>query len=605
MDYRQKLSDLGIDMHKIRGNSGKVKCPKCSDGRKKKSDPCLSVNVNEGWYKCHNVGCDFTGNVKFEGGKPKEYKRPQFKNATNCSDEILQWFQTRGISSMTINNAGIQSGFTWFPQLNAEAYCIQFPYFKHGVLANIKHRDGLKNFRLEKDAELVFFGLESLKSSDEYILITEGEIDALSFNEAGVTYAISVPNGASLSSNNALEYLDNCWSYFDNDKKVILALDNDNPGLLLREELSRRIGKERCFKVNFGKHKDANEYFLAEGAQALREVVNPENLIEYPLQGVLTVNDIWDEVEFIMENGLPRGKTTGVFYQFDEYFSFEGSKLCVVTGPPNAGKSPFVDCNALIMSIRHGWKWGVCSMESKPLKIYIVKLMEKILGKFIRPGVVITAEQKERLRNFLQEHFFFIEANYDNNESDTLDFILSASSDLVRKFGIKGLIIDPWNKIEHQIKNGETETNYVSRALDQIIRHEQKHDLFVFLVAHPSKPKSAMKKGETWVPSLYDVSGSNNFYNKPDWGITVARNFATECTEVHITKCKWEHLGKLGAVAMKYNGANGRLYTQGDKPDFSNWLDTLPGKQFYKKPEEDFTEDFVEEEIYENNEAPF
>lgn len=573
MDYRSKLSDLGIDVHRVRGGQGKVLCPKCSHTRKKKKDPCLSVNVIDGWFLCHN--CDWKGNVReIFRDKKKEYVRPVFNNRTNLDKSIVDWFFSRGISQDTLIKTKITQDVVFFPQVNAQRVCVNFNYFREGELINIKSRDHEKNFRLSKDAELIFYGLDNLKKSDNYIVIVEGEFDSLSFIECGIDYVISVPNGASKSSSSSLEYLDNCWEYFDNEKIVILAVDNDEPGMILREELSRRIGKNRCRKVDFKDVKDANEYLLKYGPEKLSEVVLEKNLIEYPLKGVSEVSDYWEEASLIMDNGLKKGVTTGYFDELDEMISFDGSKLCVVTGIPNSGKSPMTDMIMLALSIRHGWKWGVCSMENKPTALYIVKLSEKILGKFIRPGHTVTDELKERIKNFLSNHFYFIEPNYDNNESDTLEFILDSAKGLVRKHGIKGLVIDPWNKIEHKYRNGENETSYVSRVLDDMIRFEQVHDLFMFLVAHPAKPKKT-KMGEYEVPDLYSISGSANFYNKPDWGMTVHRNYKTGLTEIYVNKVKWDHLGKRGHCALKYNGGNGRLGPAHKALDFSNWLDSM------------------------------
>lgn len=568
-EYRDKLSALGIDMTKLRGSQGKLKCPNCSETRKKKSDPCLSINVTEGWYNCHN--CGWKGNVKEKNIKPKkEYKIPQAINQTECSPGIVAFFAARGISQKTLIETKTRSGFSWMPQLNGTVEAIQFNYFRDGNLVNIKHRDGNKNFKLESQAELIFFGLDDIKNSDT-IIIVEGEPDKLAYWEAGVFNVISVPNGASKSSTDKMEYLENCWDYFENDKIVILATDRDEPGFILREELSRRIGKDRCRKVNFKDCKDANEYLMTHGPMNLRDTVNSENLIDYPLKGVVELDEIWEDVEMVMDKGLPKGIVTEDLFDLDELISFDGSKLCVVTGVPNSGKSPLVDIIMIILAIKFGWKWGVCSMENKPLKVYIVKLAEKVIGHFIRPDRPLSKEHKEAVREFISEHFFFVEASQDDNESETLQFILDAFKGLVRKHGIKGITIDPWNKIEHQYRNGENETNYVSRALDDLIRFEQRHDLFAFLVAHPGKPNT--KKKEDFIPDLYSVSGSSNFYNKPDWGITVHRNYETGLTEVYVNKCKWDHLGKRGHCALKWNPINGRLGNCFGGYDTDNWLE--------------------------------
>lgn len=573
MDYREKLADLGIEVHKIRGEQGAVTCPKCSHSRKKKKDPCLSVNISNGAYCCHH--CDWQGNVRFDGKPKKEYFKPTFTNQTECDQDVVSWFFKRGIGQITLRNFQIKTGWTFLPQTNKEEYCIQFPYFRNNELINIKHRDAIKNFRLEKNAELIFYGLDDLRDDHDYILIAEGEICKLSWNEAGINYALSVPNGASKGSNTNLEYLDNCWEYFDNKKKIIIATDNDEAGMILREELSRRLGKARCYKIDFGDVKDANDYLVKYGPEKLRKLVAKENLIEYPIRGVLDTEDYWSDVENYSKNGLSRGILTGLYPDLDKYMSFSGGKFCVVTGAPNSGKTPFIDQVMMALSIRHNWKWAVVSMESKPVAMYVSSLVEKLIGRPMKKGKPYPQEEMNMAKNFFENHVYFIEANIYNNEKDNLNFIMTAIEDLAARKGINGFVIDPWNKIEHEMNRGESETNYVSRALDQIIKSCQKFDLFGFLIAHPTKLDKD-KTGEVKVPSLYDVSGSSNFYNKPDWGITVHRNKKTSFTEVYITKAKWRHLGGLGEFVLKYNPANGRLGNVSEKLDFSNWVKSLP-----------------------------
>lgn len=573
MDYRQKIADLGIEVQKIRSDQGQTTCPKCSHTRKKKKDPCLSVNISNGAYCCHH--CGWQGNVRFEGGKPKEYTRPVFTNQTDCVESVVNYFASRGINQMTLIRNQIKNGVTKVPQTGKEELCIQFPYFRNGELINIKYRAYEKHFKLEKNAELIFYGLDDLKDSQDYILIAEGEICKLSWNEAGIDYALSVPNGASKSTSASLEYLDNCWEYFNNKKKIIIATDNDEAGMILREELARRLGKGRCFKIDFGDVKDANEYLVKYGHAKLRELIMPKNLIEYPIRGVLDTSDFWSGVVNYSKNGLNRGVITGLYPEFDQLMSFTGSKLCVVTGAPNSGKTPFIDQICMSLSIRHGWKWGIVSMESKPIEMYVSSLVEKLIGKPMNKKKPYDDHEMDMARSFFEQHFYFIEANIYNDEKDTLDFIMSTVEDLALRKGINGFVIDPWNKIEHEIRKGESETNYVSRALDQIVRSCQKHDLFGFLIAHPTKLEKD-KSGQFKVPTLYDVSGSSNFYNKPDWGITVHRNKNTGYTEVHVTKAKWRHLGSLGNLSLKYNPVNGRLGNSNEKLDFSNWINSLP-----------------------------
>ena len=57
--------------------------------------------------------------------------------------------------------------------------------------------------------------------------------------EAGIPNSISVPNGATLNSNN-LDYLDACIDYFEDKERIILAVDADEAGQALQQELNKK-----------------------------------------------------------------------------------------------------------------------------------------------------------------------------------------------------------------------------------------------------------------------------------------------------------------------------------------------------------------------------
>ena len=155
------------------------------------------------------------------------------------------------------------------PQTGKTENTIWFNYLMGDQLINVKYRDGRKNFKLYKGAEKVFYNINSIVGYDTCI-ITEGEMDVLALHEAGIKNAISVPNGATLTNNN-LDYLDNCIDYFEDKEKVILAVDQDEAGQMLQQELIRRLGAEVCFLVTFEDCKDANEYLLKYGKEKLAE----------------------------------------------------------------------------------------------------------------------------------------------------------------------------------------------------------------------------------------------------------------------------------------------------------------------------------------------
>ena len=547
----------------IKRNSGQVKtkCPKCSHDRKKKTDPCLSVNIDEGVWNCHN--CGWTGGLKKENNymKEKDYVIPKLIETNKYSEKLISWFKGRGISKQTIIDNRIGEGKEYMPQLNKEVTTIQFKYYRNSQLINIKYRDGAKNFKLVKDAERVMYGLDDLLGKKD-VIVVEGEMDKLAFYEAGFKNCVSVPNGA---SNLKMEYLKD---FPDNLERVYLAVDDDEPGRKLQDELSRRIGRDICYRVLYPEGcKDINDVLVKHNKGVVKECITDAQV--YPLEGVISVRDFNMDIDQLYEDGLQRGLTVG-HNIFDNLFSFTTSQLTVVTGVPTHGKSNFLEHIALRLSSQHGWKFGVFSPEHYPMQLHFSVLSEKLIGKSFRKITRYNRMSKTDLKSakdFISEHYHWIRPDGDIY---TIDSILETAKGLIRRHGINALIIDPYNKINANI-SGENETNYINKFLTRLTIFKQKYDIHIFLVAHPRKMQK-QDNGQYEIPTLYDVAGSANFYNQVDNGITVYRDFKNELTSVYVQKVKFRHIGELGEAQFKYNLQNGRYSELGEPLDNKSYL---------------------------------
>lgn len=156
---------------------------------------------------------------------------------------------------------------------------------------------------------------------------------------------------------------------------------------------------------------------------------------------------------------------------------------------------------------------------------------------------------------WLDDHHVVISAQED--EEVTLDWLLDAMEGAVVRHGCKIVVIDPWNEIEHKRQAGDNETDYTGRAIRTIKRFAKRFQVHVILVAHPAKLQK--ENGKYQIPSLYDISGSANFYNKCDVGIVVHRQ-SKDDTVIKIQKVRYHGvIGKPGEIAVQYNGATGRF----------------------------------------------
>lgn len=539
------LERMGINLHNKKHGSLKTTCPKCSEGRKDKKNPCLSVNVSEGVYNCHH--CDFKGKV-FEK-KRKEWIKPPPRLEKLDKETIAYFENNRGISNNTLLRFKVTDGIEWMHKAQAEIPVICFNYFRNDDLINVKFRGKNKDFKLVKDAELIFYNLDSIDGEKEAI-ICEGEIDAMSIYEAGFYNVVSVPNGASKGSQK-LEYLDNCWTYFEDKEKVLLMTDGDEAGESLKEELARRIGYEKCFYVHYPKDcKDANEVLLKHGKIALKSIIDVA--VPWPIEGLMTMDDMYETIKYFYEHGYPEGKKAGVG-EFDEYLSFYPGQLTIVTGIPGSGKSEFVDWLMTKLAIKHEWTWGICSFENPP-EFHVTKLAEKITNRSFafrkNTDHRISVEQFEYSIAMIDKYFHFINLSL---VDVTMDGLLEKAEQLVKRKGIKGLLFDPWNCIEHKVPIGMNKIDYILECLNKLIMFLDRNKVHGFLVAHPTKLQKDKNTKKYEIPTMYSISGSADFFNRTHNGISVYRDFDTNIVDIYVQKVKWSWLGKLGFCSYQFD----------------------------------------------------
>lgn len=546
--------DVGIEIKASWHGNVKTHCPQCRDTRKNKNDKSLSVNLDEKVWNCHH--CGWTGKL-IEKTK-KVYFRP-LDAELQLSQKAQEYLKNRGLSTYTIQRFKIGESSEFMPQTGKEMNCLNFKYYRKEQLVNIKYRDGGKNFKMVKDAELILYNLDSLEGAEECV-ITEGEFDCMAVAEAGYYEVVSVPNGAS-KGNQKMEYLDNCYEFFGKIKRVIIATDADDPGVNLRNELARRLGRHRCFYIQYPEGcKDFNEVLLTYGKDEIKARIKDAQ--PFPVDGVFRVENIEEELDYYYQNGFQGGEKIG-YEEFDRIFSFRPGELTTVTGIPGSGKSAWLDQVLVRLSSRHGWKHAVCSPENQPVPLHISKIASCFIGMpFYRanPSNRMTEAQWNYAKYFVNEHYWF----YNITEVDlTVDGVLEKAAELIMRFGINSLVIDPWNTLDHNIPAGMNETQFISKALTKIGTFAKSYSVHIFLVAHPTKINKDRQTGKFEVPNLYNISGSAHFFNKTDNGITVYRDFETNLITVYIQKVRFFFVGKVGYTTFTYEVETGRYAEEG------------------------------------------
>ena len=537
-------------------------CPLCSHTRKSENRKakCAMYDWERGLGTCMNCNEVFQLHTfQRKGGGDKEYFKPDY-NPTNLPDKVVEWFKGRGISSSTLTALSIGYGREYMPQINAQANAIHFNYFIGNELINVKYRDGQKNFKLVKGAEKVFYNLNGIINSDVAIIV-EGEMDVLALHEAGIRNAVSVPNGAVIGNNN-LDYLDNCIDYFADKEKIIIAVDSDEAGQTLQHELIRRLGAEICYTATFGEAKDANEALTSFGADFVRDAIN--NASAVPLEYVTTLNEIKHELEDFVHNGFKPGYQVGLD-NFDDIFSTYTGQFITVTGVPSSGKSDFVDRMVVGYNQRYGWKTAFASPENQPVFLHGHKLVRKI-WQGMPTKEDVGGEKWNQITQQVNDNYYFIDM-----ERYDLDSILKKGAELVKRKGIKCLVIDPFNKVRMADGRGLNVVDYTMEYLTRIDEFCKKYDVLVMIVAHPTK-MNKKDDGTIEEPTMYNIKGGGEWYDASYHGLLVHRDYKARTVKVKVLKVKFQNLGENQAEAhFKWDPDSGD-YIPYTKPEF----DTMP-----------------------------
>ena len=538
--------------------STRVACPYCSTERKKANSKDMTLTRKEDGavvFHCHH--CQTSGSVQPQ----QERKLSAVPNPTIVSNKLerlhYDWLQQRGISQQTADKMKLFASEKYFGKLGRSADAIGFPYFRNGALVAAKYRSFPdKDFTQDSGGAHDFFGIDMVKKG-EPLIIVEGEIDCLTLLELGIENVVSVPSGAPIkvadgkvlpSEDKKFAYVWNAREIIDAAPYVVLATDQDNAGQALAEELARRIGKEKCRLAKFAK-KDLNEVHLDDPARTGEVFKVIDSAAAYPISGISDAGTYFDRLNDLYTKGTGKGFSTG-YSSVDSVYTVAPAQLTVVTGYPSSGKSNFIDQIMVNLARDHDWKFAVCSFENQP-EIHISRLMEIYTKRrFFEGKDRMTEQDKDIAFKFVKDHFLFIDTN--GEEPSTLDSILERARAAVKRMGVRGLVIDPYNYIELPKGDG-TETNAISDMLTRVQKFCKAHDVHTWFIAHPSK---ITRQGvEQPRPDGMSIAGSMAWWAKTDCGLTVHRR--EHHVEISVWKCRYRWVGTQGETTMLYNKTAG------------------------------------------------
>lgn len=277
-----------------------------------------------------------------------------------------------------------------------------------------------------------------------------------------------------------------------------------------------------------------------------------------------------ERIDALWDKGLPPGTSTG-WPSLDKLYTVAPGHLTILTGWPGAGKSEWLD--ALLLNLaRQGWRFALHSPENRPEEIHVIKYLEKFTGKPFGDGPTprMTKDEAQEAMTEIAGWFGFLVAASDTERLNFgVEQILGAAEQWFRSKGIwrsrennRGLVIDPWNELEHLRPKHWSETEYISATLTALRSWARTHAVHVWMVAHPQKLRRD-DAGKLPVPRPDSISGSQHWWNKADNAITVWRDLdplpgTADEVLIYVQKVRFKHIGRIGEIKLHYDRVTGR-----------------------------------------------
>ena len=470
--------------------------------------------------------------------------------------EIWETIEARGLDVERLSQK-------WSVSSLAGGEALQIPFVQQGKTVGTKFRwftHPERKWHASWDNGPVAYNADCLRDDKligRPLIITEGEIDCESVIEAGYQRVISVPNGcagasterseAELGEAKAYDWLRALGPFLTLSRvsEIILAVDGDDAGAKLLQELASQLGRARCKFVQYPKTrrlelerercKDLNEVLVEYGVKGVQKTLAGSEWIA--MRGVALMGDL---------PPISNPETFEIgFNLLGDNYRMRCGDLAVITGTPGSGKSTWLNDVCCRVADKYKVRVAWASFEQLPQRDHRRALRSWYLKALPRNQTPMEISQADEWID--DRHVFIIP---DEEVDADLEWLLDCMEAAVVRYEAKIICLDPWNEIVQSRGSRETETDYTSRALRQLKRFAKRFQVHVILVAHPTKMQRI--NGEYQKPTLYDIAGSANFANKTDVGIVVHK-VDQDTSLVEVLKSRyWEEIGRPGGVLMEY-----------------------------------------------------
>jgi hypothetical protein len=270
-------------------------------------------------------------------------------------------------------------------------------------------------------------------------------------------------------------------------------------------------------------------------------------------------------------NGYGAAEST-FFPQIDPIFKWKKGDITLMSGIGNHGKSSFTLQLMLIKSINNGDKWALFVPENMPAKLFYAELTEMLIGCSIEPENPHRPHisQIEQIQEWLSEHFIVV---HPVQSKPTPEYIKSKFLGLIMKYGVTGILFDPFNKLLRDYKSaGDRDDRFLESFLTDLSVFTKHHNIFCVIIAHPTKMTKGLEDKDYPCPNVFNVAGGASWNNAMDNIVFFHRPFKISepmnpICQFTSSKIRWKKIvGQEGTIDLMYNFKKRRFYIDNTNP---------------------------------------
>jgi twinkle protein len=461
-------------------------------------------NLSQTLQEVHEyLGIDPEAHVVY---KKKDYKKPPLKGEIlRESSPVMRYLtEDRLLLPDTLREYRIQE-----TSMKSKEW-IEFPYYRNGEVIFIKYlalerKEGSKDFFVTPNAEPCLFGWDQLAPDAREVIITEGEINAMTLHQMGYN-ALATPFGG--GSGNKHTWLETEYDRLDRFETVYILGDNDGPGRKMTEDLVKRVGQHRCKVLTLPV--DANDCLkqAIDIAPFYKAAVYLEPIeLKRPLEFLEGVVEHFYPTDSTLLGFAPR--FIELFRDGDFQLRFRPGEYTVWTGYNFEGKSQAIKQMQLDALLQHE-RVLVVDFENPP-ELTMARLARSIIG-LARPSEKMLQEALE----WLDGKLWLL----DWEDEAPLQAVIDSCTYAAKRFGVTQVFIDSLMCLSDV---PEDDIDEQRKAVNKIVQFGKKYGVHTHLIAHFRKPPPA-EVARLQIPSRFNISGTSKISDRAFNVIIMVRN---------------------------------------------------------------------------------